>query len=67
MTSTNYSCTNKSPPFCNSPVPATVNKVKSDNIEVEFRRPVCLFDKGSVALSRRIAERWRLIGAGIIG
>ena len=50
-----------------APVPATVNKVKSDNIEVEFRRPVCLFDKGSVALSRRIAERWRLIGAGIIG
>jgi len=50
-----------------APVPATVSKVKSDNIEVEFRRPVCLFDKGSVALSRRIAERWRLIGAGIIG
>ena len=50
-----------------APVPANVKKVKSDNIEVEFRRPVCLFDKGSVALSRRIAERWRLIGAGIIG
>ena len=50
-----------------APVPAKVSKVKSDNIEVEFRRPVCLFDKGNVALSRRIAERWRLIGAGIIG
>ncbi len=50
-----------------APVPANVKKVKSDNIEVEFRRPVCLFDKGSVALSRRIAERWRLIGAGIVG
>ena len=49
------------------PVPAKVRKVKSDNIEVEFRRPVWLFDKGNVALSRRIAERWRLIGAGIIG
>jgi len=50
-----------------APVPAKVSKVKSDNIEVEFRRPVCLFTKGNVALSRRIAERWRLIGAGIIG
>jgi len=50
-----------------APVPAKVNKVKSDNIEVEFRRPVCLFTKGNVALSRRIAERWRLIGAGIVG
>jgi len=44
-----------------------VSKVKSDNIEVEFKRPVCLFAKGNVALSRRIAERWRLIGAGIVG
>jgi len=50
-----------------APVPAKVVKVKSDNIEVEFRRPVCLFVKGNVALSRRIAERWRLIGAGIVG
>jgi translation initiation factor 2 subunit 3 len=50
-----------------APVPAKVSKVKSDNIEVEFKRPVCLFSKGNVALSRRIAERWRLIGAGIIG
>jgi len=44
-----------------------LSKLQMDNIEVEFRRPVCLFTKGSVALSRRIAERWRLIGAGIIG
>jgi Translation initiation factor 2, gamma subunit (eIF-2gamma; GTPase) len=50
-----------------APVPAKVNKVKADNIEVELRRPVCLFAKGNVALSRRIAERWRLIGAGIVG
>ena len=31
------------------------------NIEEEFRRPVRLFEKGRVALSRRIAEMWRLI------
>jgi translation initiation factor 2 subunit 3 len=49
-----------------APVPAKVTKVKSDNVEIEFKRPVCIFEKGSVALSRRIAERWRLIGAGVI-
>ena len=49
-----------------APVPAKVTKVTSDNVEIEFKRPVCLFEKGSVALSRRIAERWRLIGAGVI-
>jgi len=49
-----------------APVPAKVTKVTSDNVEIEFRRPVCIFAKGSVALSRRIAERWRLIGAGVI-
>jgi len=26
-----------------------------------------LFEKSNVAISRRIADRWRLIGAGIIG
>ena len=49
-----------------APVPAKVTKVTSDNVEIEFKRPVCIFAKGSVALSRRIAERWRLIGAGVI-
>jgi translation initiation factor 2 subunit 3 len=49
-----------------APVPAKVTKVTSDNVEIEFKRPVCIFEKGSVALSRRIAERWRLIGAGVI-
>ncbi|MCH8834106.1 MAG: hypothetical protein IIA81_07470, partial [Thaumarchaeota archaeon] len=28
---------------------------------------ICLFNEGTVAISRRIADRWRLIGAGIIG
>ena len=41
--------------------------VKSDEIEIQLRRPVCLFGGKNVALSRRIADRWRLIGAGLVG
>ena len=37
------------------------------NIEIELRRPACIFEGGNVAISRRISERWRLIGAGIVG
>ena len=44
-----------------------VIKIKSKNIEVELRRPACIFDGGNVAISRRLDERWRLIGAGIVG
>jgi len=28
---------------------------------------VCVFEGGNIAISRRIAERWRLIGAGVVG
>ena len=41
--------------------------LKSDEIEIQLRRPVCLFGGKNVALSRRIADRWRLIGAGLVG
>ncbi|RNJ78907.1 MAG: translation initiation factor IF-2 subunit gamma [Nitrosopumilus sp. B06] len=50
-----------------APVLGKVVKAKAKKIEVELRRPACVFEGGNVALSRRIAERWRLIGAGIIG
>lgn len=50
-----------------SPALCKVLNVQQDSIEVEFRRPVCLFEGGSVAISRRIADRWRLIGAGTVG
>jgi len=50
-----------------APVLGKVTKVKSSNVEIELRRPACIFDDGHVAISRRIAERWRLIGAGIVG
>ena len=50
-----------------APVLSKVIKVKADIIEIEFRRPVCLFKNENVAISRRIEDRWRLIGAGIVG
>ena len=50
-----------------APVLGKVIKVKSSDIEIELRRPACIFENGHVAISRRIAERWRLIGAGIVG
>lgn len=43
----------------------TVTSVKDGRIEVKLKKPVCLMPKSRVAVSRRIAERWRLIGSGI--
>ena len=50
-----------------APVLGKVTKIKSKNIEIELRRPACIFEGGNVAISRKIAERWRLIGAAIVG
>ena len=50
-----------------APVLGKVSKATSDGIEVELGRPACVFEGEAVAISRRIAERWRLIGAGIVG
>lgn len=50
-----------------APVLSKVTKVKSNNVEIEFKRPVCVFEGSNIAISRRIAERWRLIGAGVVG
>ena len=49
-----------------APVLSKVTSVRGEKVEVQFRRPVCLFEKNRVAISRRIAERWRLIGAGVV-
>ncbi len=43
----------------------TVTSVRDSKIEVKLKKPVCLMPKSRVAVSRRIAERWRLIGSGI--
>ncbi len=43
-----------------------VNSIKSDKVDVRLRRPVCLLKGSRIAISRRIADRWRLIGAGLV-
>ncbi len=50
-----------------APILAQVTKTKAKKVELSLRRPACLFKGENVAISRRIADRWRLIGAGIIG
>ncbi len=42
----------------------TVTNSKNQRIEIKVKKPVCLMPKSKVAISRRIADRWRLIGAG---
>ena len=43
----------------------TVTNSKDNKIEAKLRKPLCLLPRSRVAISRRIADRWRLIGAGI--
>jgi translation initiation factor 2 subunit 3 len=50
-----------------APILGKVTKIKSNKIDVDLRRPACIFEGGNVAISRKITDRWRLIGAGIIG
>lgn len=49
-----------------APVLSKVTSVRGERVDVQLRRPVCLFERGRVAISRRIQERWRLIGAGVV-
>jgi len=39
---------------------------RSDVVEVNIRKPVCAEPKSKVAISRRIADSWRLIGFGTL-
>jgi len=43
----------------------TVSNVKDGKVEIKLRKPVCLMPDSRVAISRRITDRWRLIGAGV--
>ena len=42
-----------------APVLGQVSKTKSNSVEIELRRPACVFDGGNVAISRR---SWRYCG-----
>jgi translation initiation factor 2 subunit 3 len=43
----------------------TVMYTKDKRVEIKLKRPVCMLEKSRVAISRRIGDRWRLIGSGI--
>ena len=43
----------------------TVTHVKNQKVEIKLKKPVCMVSNNRVAISRRIADRWRLIGSGI--
>ncbi|RPJ31701.1 MAG: translation initiation factor IF-2 subunit gamma [Nitrosopumilales archaeon] len=43
----------------------TVTHVKNHTVEIKLKKPVCMVSNNRVAISRRIADRWRLIGSGI--
>jgi translation initiation factor 2 subunit 3 len=43
-----------------------VTSVRKDSVQIKLTRPVCVQKGSRVALSRKIAGRWRLIGFGMI-
>ena len=43
----------------------TVTHLKDHTVEIKLKKPVCMISNNRVAISRRIADRWRLIGSGI--
>jgi translation initiation factor 2 subunit 3 len=46
--------------------PAVVTSARGDVIEVDLKKPAAVEKGMRAALSRRIAERWRLIGSGVL-
>ncbi|MDG6985770.1 MAG: translation initiation factor IF-2 subunit gamma [Nitrososphaerota archaeon] len=45
---------------------ATATSVRGDTIELDLKKPVAIEIGMRAAISRRIAERWRLIGSGVL-
>jgi translation initiation factor 2 subunit 3 len=45
---------------------AVVTSARGDVIEVDLKKPVAIESGMRAAISRRIAERWRLIGSGVL-
>jgi translation initiation factor 2 subunit 3 len=43
-----------------------VSSIRKDSVQIKLTRPVCVQTGSRVALSRKIAGRWRLIGFGMI-
>jgi translation initiation factor 2 subunit 3 len=45
---------------------AVATSVRGDTVEVDLKKPVAIETGMRAAISRRIAERWRLIGSGVL-
>jgi len=43
-----------------------VTSARKDDFEIALKLPVCVEKGNRVAISRQIANRWRLIGSGLI-
>ena len=43
-----------------------VSNVKNDLVTIALRRPITAEYNSRIAISRRLADRWRLIGVGVI-
>ncbi|MEM3638299.1 MAG: translation initiation factor IF-2 subunit gamma [Conexivisphaerales archaeon] len=44
----------------------SVVQLKGKKVTVKLRKPVCSEPNARIAISRRIADRWRLIGSGLL-
>ncbi len=44
----------------------TVTSARENVAELDLKKPVVADENGRVAISRKIAERWRLIGSGLV-
>lgn len=44
----------------------SAKSVRDSRIEIKFKRPICVFENSRIAISRKIVDRWRLIGAGVV-
>ena len=45
---------------------ATTTSVRGEIVEMDLKKPVAIETGMRAAISRRIAERWRLIGSGVL-
>ncbi|MCX6776453.1 MAG: translation initiation factor IF-2 subunit gamma [Candidatus Micrarchaeota archaeon] len=43
-----------------------VQKIKKNVMTVALKRPVCAEKKGKIAISRKVGQRWRLCGFGVL-
>ena len=45
---------------------AVATSVRGDTVELDLKKPVAIEMGMRAAISRRIAQRWRLIGSGVL-